>query len=907
MKLRTRKVLTLLLVAAMVVSLAVPAFAADGGYSATPYTYDAGDYTFGKISHADKATGQPDGLVDYTGDGTVAVTGTVEGADGQGDRGQSYSWAAMAYGDYVYVGTCYAAMGKTLSAMDNVMGHKFDEEVMRAELNAIFNGTIFYGEEDGGVSDGILVKVNVHTGEMKLIMANSLNNVTPLFRNAILYKDKIYFCGSVSANGRVGLPSIYEVDPTDDSFKCVYTGLSNMQEYVQAYKEGVCTGIRGMAVYDGKLVISNVGVDGGYLLISDNPSEGFTKIATQSDLFNYPAVHFVDSVYGGGIWEMVEYNGSLYVAMCTGTPATRVGDNMRSFAIVRGDCSGDWSDPAAWTWTPVVGDKEADGAKYTFGIDPARTRAAACNLCIYDGYLYIGEYNDEEIPLEELMFDQDFGFLARNLEQSVNLYRMSIGSDGSEQMELVVGEATKMFPAGGILCKRSGFGDYENQYFWQSKVFDGKLFLGTFDTSSLLEPLGQFTNGDLLKMSREEWASQIGYLRVLLKLLLNQDKNGDGTLMAADADPDAAIDAAVDAVNDESPELFSFTDAQHDTLRQALKDGIYNARYSVSTLRQLRELNELLTELTDLVETNDIEGFVALYQKANDLYASLSGKLPEARQADALDDDLIAQAKGLRDKYEAAMERYAFQDALAEVFKVVARANKYIDETAPWALAKDMDANGARLATVMYNLLETTRICGVLLTPFMPESMTKLFAQIGADEAGQTWESAAAWGALSQTASVTKGENLFPRVDAEQAIAELEAAAKAAKKAALPVVEVEPQTEEKVDFDTFCKSDFRVVKVKDCQPVKKSNKLLCFTLDDGTGTDRQILSGIAAYYKPEELIGKSLVAIVNLPPRKMMGKESNGMLISAVHTEHGEEKLHLIMVDDAIPAGAKLG
>ena len=160
---------------------------------------------------------------------------------------------------------------------------------------------------------------------------------------------------------------------------------------------------------------------------------------------------------------------------------------------------------------------------------------------------------------------------------------MSIGADGTEQMELVVGEATKMFPAGGILCKRSGFGDYENQYFWQSKVFDGKLFLGTFDTSSLLEPLGQFTNGDLLKMSREEWASQIGYLRVLLKLLLNQDKNGDGTLMAADADPDAAIDAAVDAVSDESPELFTFTDAQHDTMRQELQNGVYNAYYSVST------------------------------------------------------------------------------------------------------------------------------------------------------------------------------------------------------------------------------------------------------------------------------------------------------------------------------------
>ena len=314
--------------------------------------------------------------------------------------------------------------------------------------------------------------------------------------------------------------------------------------------------------------------------------------------------------------------------------------------------------------------------------------------------------------------------------------------------------------------------------------------------------------------------------------------------------------------------------------------------------------NEALINTINVDLANDLGNLVSRTTAMVGKY--FGGKLPEARQTDALDDDLLAQAKGLRDKYEAAMERYAFQDALAEVFKVVARANKYIDETAPWALAKDMDANGARLATVMYNLLETTRICGVLLTPFMPESMTKLFAQIGADEAGQTWESAAAWGALSQTASVTKGENLFPRVDAEQAIAELEAAAKAAKKAALPAVEVEPQTEEKVDFDTFCKSDFRVVKVKDCQPVKKSNKLLCFTLDDGTGTDRQILSGIAAYYKPEELIGKSLVAIVNLPPRKMMGKESNGMLISAVHTEHGEEKLHLIMVDDAIPAGAKL-
>lgn len=327
MKQRTRKLLTLLLIAAMVMSLMVPALAADTAQSETPYTYDAGDYTFGKISHPNSAPGQPDGLVDYTGNGTVAVTGTADGADGQGDRGQSYAWAAMAYGDYVYVGTCYAAMGNTLSAMDTVMGHKFDEETMRAELNAIFNGTFFYGQEDGGNSGGVLVKVNVHTGEMTLLMSKSLNGIAPLFRNAIRYKDKLYFCGSVSTNGRGGLPSIYEIDPSDDSITCVYQGLSNMQEYAQAYKAGVCTGIRGMAVYDGKLVISNVGVDGGYLLISEDPSKGFKKIATQSDLYNYPAVHYKDRVYGGGIWEIAEYNGSLYVAMCTGTPATRVGDN----------------------------------------------------------------------------------------------------------------------------------------------------------------------------------------------------------------------------------------------------------------------------------------------------------------------------------------------------------------------------------------------------------------------------------------------------------------------------------------------------------------------------------------------------------------------------------------------------
>ena len=313
--------------------------------------------------------------------------------------------------------------------------------------------------------------------------------------------------------------------------------------------------------------------------------------------------------------------------------------------------------------------------------------------------------------------------------------------------------------------------------------------------------------------------------------------------------------------------------------------------------------NELLIQTINMDLANDLGNLVSRTTAMVEKY--FGGTLPTQRLDTNADDDLKQMVSTLRDRYEAEMEHFQFQNALEQVFKTIQRANKYIDENAPWTLAKD-PANRARLATVMYNLLETIRICAVLLTPFIPDSAEKIFDQIGACPCCRTWEKANVWGSLRPDVTVHKGEALFPRIDAEKALAELNAIQEAQRKAALPALELEPYSQENVDFDTFCKSDLRAVKIKNCEAVKKSDRLLKFTLDDGSGTDRTILSGIRHYYQPEQLIGKTAVAVLNLPPRKMMGIPSCGMLISAVHKEKGEEKLHLLLLDDAIPAGAKL-
>ena len=271
------------------------------------------------------------------------------------------------------------------------------------------------------------------------------------------------------------------------------------------------------------------------------------------------------------------------------------------------------------------------------------------------------------------------------------------------------------------------------------------------------------------------------------------------------------------------------------------------------------------------------------------------GVIQEPSAADALDDELKALALALPAAVTECMDTYRVADAIEKIFDLAKRCNKYIDETMPWALAKD-EANKARLGTVLYNLLESIRFIAVMLKPFTPETSDKILAQLNCDVA--EFDSLNEFGAIKAGGTVGEATPLFSRLDAEKTLAEIEAS--------LPDVEAPAEEKEieglaEIEFDDFAKVELRVAEVVDCQPIKRAKKLLELTLNDGTKEPRTIASGIAQWYKPEDLIGKKVVIVANLKPRMLCGVESRGMLLAG---DVSEDDVKVVFVD--MPAGTQL-
>ena len=327
---------------------------------------------------------------------------------------------------------------------------------------------------------------------------------------------------------------------------------------------------------------------------------------------------------------------------------------------------------------------------------------------------------------------------------------------------------------------------------------------------------------------------------------------------------------------------------------------------------------EFLDQLLQQIHSNDDSETALInrinYDLANDLGNLLSrttamvqkyfgGSIPAQRQAEDLDQDLVAMATSLRGRYEESMDGFQFSNALAEVWKLIARSNKYIDETMPWALGKAPD-KAPRLAAVLYNLCECLRIVSILITPFMPETAPKIQAQIGAGADVCNWDSADQWGLLPADAVVSKGETLFPRIDVAKEIAELDEILiqkPAEKKAEAPKREQPVEGVAMIGIDDFAKVELRVAEIVACEPVKRAKKLLKLTLNDGQG-QRVVASGIAKYYTPDQLVGRHVVLVANLKPAVLCGVESCGMILAA-DCAGGDVKV--IFVDE-IPAGSKI-
>lgn len=672
----------------------IPATAmADDSAGLTPqYTYNSQNdngMTFEKVSHADQGLSQADGVVDYTGDGTIAPYTAGLSTTGNGDRGQSYSYAAASSGDWVYIGTMYGGLGVQAILNRDMTSLGLTSKQATALIQTMYAGNMYLDEPDGKSAGGMLFKFNVKTGKTKILMSKSTGidggkGVIPTFRSAFKMNGKLYFEGMVMDTNNKdltqqeiqtamayqnGFPCIYEVDPANnDKLTKVYDSV-DVDGFRSLVKGNVFTSTRAIGSFGNTLIAGDLkptadGKGKALLVASKTPSDpnSYKVIADMASFDNLPAIHRQDVNGGGGIYQVQEFNGKLYVVVCTGDTSTLNEETgtMRSFAIYVGENKGDSTNKADWTWRPLVGDT-AKGAKYYYGLDKSRVSAGACTLQVYGDHLYIGDYNDVSSALQGFVTKSNFVTQATNLEQSVNLYRM----DKNENVEMLVGDKNDTFPKGGSTGLGSGYDNHMNQYTWQTTVHEGKMYLSTMNTTTLLEPIAQFTNGDILNMNEKDWNNTVHYLRVFLRLLWgmgptdpasaiatqSNDQNAKVTTqtMPSTDNPEALVDWAriqagkdasaaqpqtTDAKSVSSAKPISLTAAQTKELVDGIKDGSIvpgslAASGSSDEASQLFDINNELDNLGSQLSDKGSADFANNYGEVTDAFFSIADIIPD--------------------------------------------------------------------------------------------------------------------------------------------------------------------------------------------------------------------------------------------------------------------------------------
>lgn len=672
----------------------IPATAmADDSAGLTPqYTYNSQNdngMTFEKVSHADQGLSQADGVVDYTGDGTIAPYTAGLSTTGNGDRGQSYSYAAASSGDWVYIGTMYGGLGVQAILNRDMTSLGLTSKQATALIQTMYAGNMYLGEPDGKSAGGMLFKFNVKTGKTKILMSKSTGidggkGVIPTFRSAFKMNGKLYFEGMVMDTNNKdltqqeiqtamayqnGFPCIYEVDPANnDKLTKVYDSV-DVDGFRSLVKGNVFTSTRAIGSFGNTLIAGDLkptadGKGKALLVASKTPSDpnSYKVIADMASFDDLPAIHRQDVNGGGGIYQVQEFNGKLYVVVCTGDTSTLNEETgtMRSFAIYVGENKGDSTNKADWTWRPLVGDT-AKGAKYYYGLDKSRVSAGACTLQVYGDHLYIGDYNDVSSALQGFVTKSNFVTQATNLEQSVNLYRM----DKNENVEMLVGDKNDTFPKGGSTGLGSGYDNHMNQYTWQTTVHEGKMYLSTMNTTTLLEPIAQFTNGDILNMNEKDWNNTVHYLRVFLRLLWgmgptdpasaiatqSNDQNAkvttqtmpstdnpealvDWSRIQAGKDASAAQPQTTDAKSVSSAKPISLTAAQTKELVDGIKDGSIvpgslAASGSSDEASQLFDINNELDNLGSQLSDKGSADFANNYGEVTDAFFSIADIIPD--------------------------------------------------------------------------------------------------------------------------------------------------------------------------------------------------------------------------------------------------------------------------------------